>query len=48
MLDITDIVSLFPHSDFAAKSTFSATLPIPRPKGAGFFRLDRTSADERA
>ena len=48
MLDITDIVSLFPQFDFAAKSTQPVTLPIPRPKNPGFSRQNRTSADERA
>jgi arabinose-5-phosphate isomerase len=48
MLDITDIVSLFPQTDFAAKSSQPQTLPIPRPKNTAFFRIDRTSVDERA
>jgi arabinose-5-phosphate isomerase len=48
MLDITDIVSLFPQTDFAAKSTQTATLPIPRPKHPGFSRPGRTHAEERA
>jgi arabinose-5-phosphate isomerase len=48
MLDVTDIVSLFPHFDFAAKSAQPATLPIPRPKNRGFSRHPRTSVDEPA
>jgi arabinose-5-phosphate isomerase len=48
MLDITDIVSLFPQTDFAAKSTQPATLPIPRPKNRSFSRPGRTNAEERA
>jgi arabinose-5-phosphate isomerase len=48
MLDITDIVSLFPQFDFAAKSSQPATLPIPRPKNRGFSRRTRTSVDEPA
>jgi hypothetical protein len=48
MLDITDIVSLFPQTDFAAKSTQTETLPIPRPKHPGFSRPGRTHAEERA
>jgi arabinose-5-phosphate isomerase len=48
MLDITDIVSLFPQTDFAAKSTQPTTLPIPRPKHRSFSRPGRTSAEERA
>jgi arabinose-5-phosphate isomerase len=48
MLDITDIVSLFPQFDFAAKSAEPATLPIPRPKNRSFSRPKRTSVDEPA
>jgi arabinose-5-phosphate isomerase len=48
MLDITDIVSLFPQFDFASKSAQPATLPIPRPKNRGFSRHKRTSVDEPA
>jgi arabinose-5-phosphate isomerase len=48
MLDITDIVSLFPQFDFAARSSQPATLPIPRPKSRGFSRHTRTSVDEPA
>lgn len=48
MLDITDIVSLFPQFDFAAKSAQPATLPIPRPKNRSFSRPTRTSVDEPA
>jgi hypothetical protein len=48
MLDITDIVSLFPQFDFAAKSAQPATVPIPRPKHRGFLQPSRTSADETA
>jgi arabinose-5-phosphate isomerase len=48
MLDITDIVSLFPQTDFAAKSTQSETLPIPPPKSRKFSHPGRTSADGRA
>jgi len=48
LLDITDIVSLFPQNDFAAKSTQPATLPLPRPKSRSFFEINRTTADEPA
>ena len=48
MLDITDIVGLFPQSEIAAKSAQPATLPIPRPKSRGFFQPSRTTSDERA
>ncbi len=48
LLDITDIVSLFPQTDFASKSTQPATLPIPRPKNRSFSPAGRTGAEERA
>ena len=48
MLDITDIVSLYPQPDFAAKFTQPSTLPIPRPKNRRFLPTGRTSADEPA
>jgi arabinose-5-phosphate isomerase len=48
MLDITDIVALFPQADVAAKSAQPATLPIPRPKNRSFSQPSRTPADERA
>jgi arabinose-5-phosphate isomerase len=48
MLDITDIVALFPQTDFSAKSSQPATLPIPRPKSRGFAPHSRTHSDERA
>jgi arabinose-5-phosphate isomerase len=48
LLDITDIVSLFPQNDFAANSTRPATLPLPRPKNSSFFANNRTAADEPA
>ena len=48
LLDITDIVSLFPQNDFAANSTRPATLPLPRPKNSSFFANSRTAADEPA
>jgi arabinose-5-phosphate isomerase len=48
MLDITDVVGLFPHIEWAAKSPQPATLPMPRPKNRAFFDPGRTLIDDPA
>ncbi len=43
LLDITDIVALYPQLETAAKSSLPATLPMPRPKNPAFFDPQRTT-----
>lgn len=48
MIDITDVVSLFPQAVGAAKSTQSPVVTIPRPKSMSFFDARRTRNQEPA
>jgi arabinose-5-phosphate isomerase len=48
LLDITDIVALFPQIAPAAKSSYPATLPLPRPKNPAFFDPGRTTSRDPA